>query len=220
MYRTSQGNRTLRGAERRLFVESLGMIADFLSDFDYDADIPVFDDLQQNQKIAVLLGVSKALLRDNVAPPPLTATSEAAVAVVYQNVIDRIVDEIELSTTDDGDEGFEEFGDLGDAGPSWRTLVLQACREATELDDLPDAESTDAEQWALLIECLQDRILWDRDWQMLEHLDTDPEVSRSLKGTLGIDEDYYVAVPPDLSDEKAARMLMELRYLTPEGRAM
>ena len=58
------------------------------------AEVAVFEDLQPNQKIAVLLGVSKALLRDNVSPPPLTAISEEAVAVVYRHMQERIADEI------------------------------------------------------------------------------------------------------------------------------
>ena len=94
MYRTSQGERTLWGAERRLFAESLAMIVDYLSEGDYSFGIAVLDDLQRNQKIAVLLGVSKSLLRDNVAPPPLTAVSEAAVAGVYQHMQDLVADEI------------------------------------------------------------------------------------------------------------------------------
>ncbi|MFW6171760.1 MAG: hypothetical protein ACODAD_14835 [Planctomycetota bacterium] len=35
---------------------------------------------------------------------------------------------------------------------------------------------------------------------------------------MGIDEDYFVWVPPDPKDELAARMLTELQDLTPGGR--
>ena len=53
---------------------------------------------------------------------------------------------------------------------------------------------------------------------MLEYLDAAPDASRRTKDVMGIDEDYFVSVPPDPTDEEAARMLMELRYLTPEDR--
>ncbi|MCA9124491.1 MAG: hypothetical protein H6822_24995 [Planctomycetaceae bacterium] len=222
MYRTSQGERTLRGAERRLFLESLGMIVDFLSDDnDYTADITIFDELQRNQKVAVLLGISRALLRENVTPPTLTAISESAVAVVYGNIYDRIVEEIETTYADDGMVEFAESGSNSESlAPSWRELVLAACREVTKLDDLPAAESSEAEEWEFLIDCLRDLILWDRDWQMIEHLDVPPETGQRLKEELGIDDAYFVWVPPDPTNEEAAEMVMELRYLTPEGRRL
>lgn len=111
------------------------MIVDYLSGGDYEAGITVFDDLQHNQKIAVLLGVSKALLRDNVAPPPLTAISEAAVAVVYHHIEERVVDEIREGGRDDLSAGTDVFGEeLEAVGPSWRTLVLDACRETVAVD--------------------------------------------------------------------------------------
>ncbi len=164
MYRTSIGDRTLGGAERRLFVVSLGMMTDFLSDNDHNLDITVFDDLQRNQKIAVLLGVSKALLRDDVPPPPLTAISEAAVAGVFRNIFAWLAEEIDPVAQQFLEQEFGGFeGASGSEDLSWRTLVLDACREATDLDDLPDVEHTDAEEWAKLIDCLRGQILWDPD---------------------------------------------------------
>ncbi len=51
--------------------------------------------------------------------------------------------------------------------------------------------------------CLTDAVLWDEDWRDSESLlDADPKASRAVKEVLGIDEDYYVAVPPDPTDEE------------------
>lgn len=222
MYRTSKGNRTLGGAERELYVASLAMLTDFLSDGnDFEIGIAVFDDLTRNQKIAVLHGVSLALLRDNVAAPQLTAFAEGTVAAVYQNLHDRLADELDPDFAEflDGEcGGFEVPEDAGYR--SWRTLVLDACRETTDLVDLPEADDRELSEWDFLIDVLRDRILWDEDWQMLEHLDANPEVSQRIKQELGVDEDYFVAVPPDPTDKEAERMLTELRHMTPEGRGL
>lgn len=204
-----------------MFVESLGMIVDALSLGDYEAGIAVFDDLQRNQKIAVLLGISKALLRDNVSPPPLTAISEAAVAVVYRHMRERVADEIGAHEFDDLSDGRDVFGEgLKNPGPSWRTLVLSACRETIEIDHLPRPDDSTEDEWSFLIDCLEDRVLWDNDWEIVEQQDIAPEQQQRLKEVMGIDEDYFVWVPPDPKDELAARMLTELQYLTPEGRGL
>jgi hypothetical protein len=60
-----------------------------------------------------------------------------------------------------------------------------------------------------------DAVLWDEDWRDAEnHLDADPQANRVVKKLLGIDEDYYVAVPPDPTDEEMAAVEATLRRLT------
>jgi hypothetical protein len=222
MYRTSIGVRTLKGAERRLFVQSLGMLTDYLTDGDYEVGVDLFDVLQRGQKIAVLLGVSRALLRDNVPPPELTAVAEAAVACVFRHIAGRVEDELDQQGEWVNDPvAAEGFGEEAENGlESWRNLILAAGRETLELKKLPDAASCDEADWELLIDCLQDRVLWDTDWELAAPLDADPEQGSRWKEELGIDEDYYVSLPPDPSDKEAARMIEELRFLTPEGRGL
>ncbi len=70
----------------------------------------------------------------------------------------------------------------------------------------------------MLLDCLEDRVLWDNDWEMEEQLDADPDTSRRLKQELGIEEDYFVAIPPDPNDEEAERLWDELRELTSDAR--
>jgi len=100
---------------------------------------------------------------------------------------------------------------------SWRELVLAAGRETGISADMSDFNENDPDDWDLLLDCLEDRLLWDRDWEMEDHLDADPETGRRLKQELGIDEDYFVAVPPDPTDEECERLLGELRELTQHG---
>jgi hypothetical protein len=101
--------------------------------------------------------------------------------------------------------------------PSWRGLIYAASREA-KIDELPSITEDDPEEWNLLLDCLEDRVLWDNDWAMVEQLDADPEVSQRVKREMGISDDYFVAVPPDPTDEEAERLLLELRELTADAR--
>jgi hypothetical protein len=60
--------------------------------------------------------------------------------------------------------------------------------------------------------------LWDADWALLEHLDADPANSQRVKRRLGIDDDYFVAIPPEPNDAEAARLLDELVELSRDAR--
>ena len=155
MYHTPSGDRVLLGAERRLFMQSLGMIVDLLATDDMEFGIDPFDQLQPNQKLVVLYNSARGLLRPNEPPPMLTAFIEAAVATVYEFAEDQLNQEI-------GDP------ELRRRTPYWRRLVLEAAREQVELDEMPDDTSCDKEEWDLLLECLAVRVLWDNDYQMDE----------------------------------------------------
>ena len=210
MYNTPLGIRVLQGAERRLFVESLAMIVDNLSVVDGPFEVAIFDRLQRNQKIAILHTMARALLCGQEPVPRLTAPIEAAVATVYRHM--RTMISLEL-------EG--EIDELEDVStpkpPSWRKRVLAAGREA-EIDDLPSITEDDPEEWDLLLECLEDCVLWDNDWEMEEQLDMDPDVSQRVKREMGIADDYFIAVPPDPTDDEAGQLLSELFELTADAR--
>lgn len=87
---------------------------------------------------------------------------------------------------------------------------MDACRETVAVDRLPRPDDSNEDEWSFLIDCFRDRVLWDNDWEMVDHQDIDPEQQRRVKEEMGIDEDYFVWVPPDPKDELAARMLTEL----------
>ncbi len=204
MWWTPDGERILQGAEARLFREALGMVVDMVRE---DAEgswqfiAPPFDNLQPNQKLAVLAEVGSALLRANQPMPRLTAVREAAVGAVYEAIM--LMVEMEI------DQPEEEL-----ASPTWRELVLAACQEQG-IDEVLDPASEEIDEWGMLISCLTDAVLWDEDWKDSESLlDADPKASRALKKLLGIEEDYYVAVPPDPSAEEMERVWATLRELT------
>ena len=102
------------------------------------------------------------------------------------------------------------------AGPSWRERAVAAGREIG-IEDLPDPDDQDFDNWDLLIECLEDQVLWDHDWEKGDHLDAAPDVARRIKGELGIADEYFVAIPRDPSDAEAERLLAELKALTQDA---
>jgi hypothetical protein len=204
MWWTPDGERILQGAEARLFREAFGTLVDLVRDDDegmWQFSAPPFDALQPNQKLAVLAQVGTALLCEDEPMPRLTAVLEAAVGAVYESI--RVMVEIEI------DEPAEDQ-ELS----SWRELVLAACRERG-IEELLDPDSEDLDEWELLVVCLADAVLWDEDWKDADsHMDADPGANRVVKKLLGIDEDYYVTVPPDPTDEEMAAVEATLRRLT------
>jgi len=201
MYRTPVGDRILSPAEAQLFAESLRTVGDYLSDMELTMGANVFDDLQRNQQIAVLHTIARALLCQDEPAPALTAAIEAGVWCVYQNIRDMI--EVEL---DDVEEPM--------SGPSWRQLILAACREAEVGEELPGEDCLDKSEWDLCVDYLEARVLWDYDWQLEDSIDLSPDAGRRLKDELGIADDYFVAVPPDPPDAEAERLLQALIELT------
>jgi len=204
MWLSPDGERVVQGAEAQLFREALGVLVDMVRDDDegmWQFSAPPFDALQPNQKLAVLAQVGTALLRQDAPMPRLTAVLEAAVGAVYEAI--RVMVEIEV------DEPAED-----QESPNWRELVLAACRERG-IEELLDPESWDLDEWQVLVECLADAVLWDEDWRDAEnHLDADPQANRVVKKLLGIDEDYFVAVPPDPAEDEMEGVRAKLRALT------
>lgn len=207
MWWTPEGERALQGAEARLFSDALGILVDMVAEDHeglWEFAAPPFDKLQPNQKLAVLAQVGMAMLREDQPRLRLTATLEAAVGAVYEAI--RLLVEMEIDQPAEWRES-----------PSWRELVLAACRERG-IEDLLDAQSVDLDEWEVLVCCLSDTVLWDEDWKDSESLlDADPRASRAVKKMLGIDEDYYIAVPPDPTDDEMEGILATLRGLTGDG---
>ncbi len=206
MYNTPLGVRVLKGCERRLFAEALAMLIDTVIIEDEPLASGAFESLQRNQKVFVLHTVGRALLCEDEPPPKLTAPIEAAVAAVFGCVRSMVAMELSGELAD---------GDYDTSGsPSWREMVAGACRENAISDEPIDVEDDDPDEWDVLLECLEDCVLWDEDWAMEEQLDLDPDAAGRVKSFLGIEPDYFVAIQPDPSDAEAETLIAELRSLT------
>lgn len=206
MYKTPGGERILQGAERQLFQQSLGMMVDLLSDGDIDFDVFTFDQLQRGQKIATLYQAGRALLYPTELAPELTACIEAAAATVFRFALNQIEQEI----TDP---------ELLESQTFWRALALRAASQQNAIVDLPSENCSDLSAWQLVIESLEGDVLWDNDFEMQIGMDVAPETGKDMKQKLGISDDYYVAIPPDIADAQINLYLDALKGLTPAGRA-
>lgn len=60
----------------------------------------------------------------------------------------------------------------------------------------------------------RDRLLWDRDFEAEPKFgDADPTMAQQARNKLGIEEGYFLAVPPDPSDEELNAIRLRLRLL-------
>lgn len=215
MWHTSEGDRTLEGAEAVLIREAIGWVADMLELEASDPTdvwtfgVPAFDYLEVRQKLALLCQVGEALLRPDIAPPNLTACHEATVGSLYQGIEQCIQIEID----DDAD---------GVSAKHWRGLILAAVAEVEQGDPavgqpepLPDQDCPDMEEWENLIETLEGLVLWDADWMDEDlFLDDDPDTATAMKHCFGITDDYYTAIAPDPPELEMTAIRGRLRKLT------
>lgn len=225
MWRTPEGNRTLRGPEARLVSGALAMMVDDLTAvFDgclespADYGIEAFDELSASARLALIHQVARHLLTPTPDTLPLSAATEAVVGAVFCQIRDSVELEVELSRSAPGA-----------AGTRWRQEVLAAAQQDpapedlgrydylpdVETLDLPDVSCTDMAEWELLIDSLADRILWDRDYELAgTFVDLEPRRAESLRRSIGIDDDYFAIIAPDARDDQVPALLDAIRKLT------
>ncbi|MBY0527466.1 MAG: hypothetical protein K2R98_28980 [Gemmataceae bacterium] len=212
MWYTSDGDRVMRGAEWRLFQLALSSLWDEVEEsFDdpslCETGVRTFDDLQPNQKLAMLALVGQAMHDATLPSPDLTAHTEGTAAAIFDHILHSI--EMEMDFQDEPDNQFATY---------WRDLVLDAARETEvdcEGDPFPEPRCTDLGEWDCLIEGLSSRIFWDADYDMgREFLDADPEECRAKLIAMNIDPEYFTAVAPDPPDEQLDQIREQLRQLT------
>ncbi len=205
------GERTLVGAERRLVVSAGWGLADFISIAAPENKalfgIVLFDRLTWQQQMLMLERVLTALVEASIPAPPTTALLDATVAAIYAHLYTSIEIELDDARMDmDSPLGEEDHFDV-------RNEILEALREPVDSDE-PIEESPEGgwptilcdeiDEWELAIESLRGRILADEDWQMEAiTMDLPPQTSRTLKRELGIQRDYFIDIPPDVTDEEA-----------------
>jgi hypothetical protein len=216
MWHTQAGDRVLAGAEARLFKASLRFMVDILEDDDQEDSwafrIEMFDRLTVGQKLTMLCDVARALLDPAVPMPELTAVNEATVAAVYQNLLDNILMEVDDDGEIQGDPSIRYY---------WRRLIMAAVKEAERAENLPidpeqqpTPESNDMDDWDPLVEDLENRILWDGDWELESNIaDSSPEDAQRSKDFLGITDEYYLDVAPDPPDSEIPKLVRQLKTL-------
>ena len=205
------GERTLLNAERRMVISAGWGLADTISaeapQGNMQFGIVLFDRLTWQQQFLMVEKVLTALLEPTIPTPPSTALMDATVAAIYAQLYTSV--EIELDDARmDRNESLDEENYF-----EVRQGILEALREPVDSDEpmeespdggWPDLLCDELEEWELAIESLRNRILADEDWQMETlAMDLAPDTSKSLKKEMGIQRDYFIDIPPDVSDEEA-----------------
>ena len=199
MWHTDCGDRTLEGAEARLFAETLW---DFVQELevdegDYDVGLEVFDRLTYGQKVYLLSIIGDGLLKLDVPMRKLTAVVESAIAAVFDHL--KIVVNIEI--------------DEPEIKSNWRKMIL-AVRRQFGAEELPKEDCKDDQEWLIEIEELSYLILWDADYEDEDlYIDKPPEEAQALKEFMRIRDDYFLEVPEDLKPKQIRAKLSELKKL-------
>ena len=81
-------------------------------------------------------------------------------------------------------------------------MQIQASAEFDEFEEEDYLELTpdcrDMKEWEFEIECIADKVLWDRDFELDDLMvDCSPEKAQFLKSYLGIDDAYFTSISPD-----------------------
>ena len=199
MWHTNTGDRTLEGAEAKLFAAALWDCVSILEESEGDCFLgpPVFDRMTYGQKAAVLSIIGKGLLDPKEPISPLTAAVEAAIATVFEYIAEEVAAEI----------------DNPEMKSDWRKMVLAARMESGG-EDLPDEDCEDEEEWSFQIEELSCLILWDNDFEDENlYVDMPPEESKKLKEFMDVKDDYFLEIPEDLKSKEIDTRLSELKTL-------
>ena len=240
MWRTPLGERALKGAERALFREVLGMLWDQVElaidtgELDLcETGVGSFDRLTPNQKLAMLALIGQAMRSEDVPAPELTSVSEGAVAAVLALLRDEVKMEPAAAKLPAAKLTAEEleratFCELvGAAYPEVKAVRGDEAEggegESEEDADeprvrVPAVTSHDNDAWELMIDLLFSAVLWDTDYDTDElFLDVPPEHRLDDMEFLGVDEDYFQGIAPDPTDVELTAVRRELSEIC-EGR--
>jgi hypothetical protein len=205
MWNTSEGVRVLQGDEWELFRTGVDVLWDDIEEgfrgLPVESGIDVFDAMQPSQQLAVLADIADALNDQDIEPPSLTAVNESAIAAVFDAIRGYLSCEIEMDP---------------DVSQMWRRLLLAAflTTKYDKSEPIPNETCADLDEWTILLECMEQEILWDNDFEADAHADLDPTTAARVKADLGIDPDYFSAIPPDPRESELDAIRARLRRRT------
>ena len=184
-WHAQEGDLVLRGDEANLFREAILFFCDIISSVDDDTDsvyggASVFNQMTRTQQLASLELVTKYLFHETEDCLDLSAWSEATLASIISQI--RTLLHLEI--------------DEGDNNEIRRVLSrLTECEIST--DDWDNRS-----EWDFILDSYEDRFLWDNDFEDIEIPDMSPDQADSVRQMMGITDDYYSSVPPDLDSDR------------------
>ncbi len=210
---TSAGVRVLRGPEKELFLfgafclyDTILLYTDLKEDdenepvsVDYCSE--VFNKMPDEEKIVNLAYVVKELV-DETEPKELYAWSEAIVHAVFCILKQTVNDEIELY---DPKTNKPQYA-------TWKNKSLRHWLNKCNIKyldkevEITGIKDTNNEAWEEVIECMQERILWDDDFNMeFIYFEASQEGRIAVNQALGIEPNYFVSVGLPASEDNVRR---------------
>lgn len=188
MWNTPDGTRILTTPEWDVFATGLDMLWDLIdSDMKQGierryTDAELFESLSHEQKLWTLAHVAEALHDTSIPAPPEFAYTGAAVQAVIEIIQGMLHNEIE----------FDEYDDIRSA--LWQTIDW---KEMTSWKNKCIHEMK-MEDWVELVHIYEETILIDGDHELAALImDRSPKQADGIKKIMGIDSDYYTAIPPE-----------------------
>jgi len=182
-----RGRTVLSGEEGQIFREAILKGIDDILDTTSDGDseiyggASVFNAMSRTQQAASIEAVTNALFHETEECFPLTAWSEATLASILAEIKVRLVLEIDTN---------EECELRNFLRANFGSTIEHASKDWNS-----------QEEWNLIFDVYQDQLLWDMDYESTSTMDTPPEAAAHILNVMGIDDDYYMAIPPDLEDD-------------------
>lgn len=208
MWNMRNGSLVLTKAEWELFSIGLDLLQDSIEEDirtgtdDSDTGVTVFDHLTPEQKLSLLADTTLALVDAATPIPYQTAANEGAIAAIFSTISGEVEKELEFAKMEGSDEKSVDI----------RRMLRAVCNRAGEREEpLPGEDSTDFDEWDWLLHEFKSQIFWDTDYAMGdEFLDLPPYIAQQSMKCLGIDPDYYVAIPdePDWRRLTSARQTL------------
>lgn len=204
MWNTPDGIRILTRPEWHIFATGLDMLWDLVEN-DIKQGIVVkyteaeaFESLTHEQKLWTLAHVAEALHDTKVPAPPERAYSDATVQAVIEIMQGMLQNEIE----DD------EFDDL--RRNLWQTIDWEEMTswKNKKMNDMGE------DDWDELVHIYEETILLDGDHELASLIiDKAPQQANAIKGIMGIDSEYFTAIPPEPTQAMLKNARATLRRL-------
>jgi len=184
-WHAQDGDLVLLGDEARLFRDAILFLCDEISEAIDDAGSTyggarVFDQMTRTQQLASLELASKYLFHETEDCLELSAWSEATLASILAQI--RTLLQLEI---DEGDK--DEI----------RCVISRMTEYDVSQDDWNDWS-----EWDNILDGYEDRFLWDSDFDDTEIVDLPPDRADLVRQMMGIADEYYASVPPDLDDDR------------------
>jgi hypothetical protein len=195
-------------------------------------DVPAFDNLNWQQQLGLLVGISRCVLKGDGAPERWNCNEKAACYAVYRNIQIQLEIQAEFSGLScsplcnlteqlslDFDLGDPYPLDAHDVDPTpWKSLIELAYQEKCQLDviefDAPAEETESLSCWMEMVERLADDVLPDRDFELSEiMLDVAPSLGTAVKAALGIDDLFFVQPAKEPANCDIEPLFLELATL-------